>query len=635
MRVILVIVVLLALPGPWCPQVSAAGPDTAPSGLPLADLGPFVDAYVADHLGTSTPGLAVVVVKDGEIILSKGYGYADVAQGVRVDPAQTVFEYGSVSKLFVYTTLMLLVEQGRLDLTADIRATLPVGFLRRLRFEDPITLLHVMSHTTGFEDVLFDVVLTPPGPEPGLEETLRALQPEQVYRPGTVSAYSNYAVALAAWIAQRALGQDLHAYLLETVFTPLQMDSTSAHPTLDDRPDLLARKAAGYAPDGRGSLRRAAWSYIPLYPVGSVNGTAEDLARFAMALMPAEGESGPLFERRETLDEMLTQSYAMGPGLTGFAHGFIEWDGPVHAMGHGGNTAFFSAQMNIVPEERFGVIVLANAAGEMALTGGLTDALIGWSPDVYGKPVAGEGLPAASQVEGTYIQARRPHNSFLKVYPYLSLLRVSALGPAAIRLSTAGQSGDYVQTAPYVYERVSSDGVLFAHQFRTIYFQMANGRVERISGDLVPLPAFHTRPWLLADLLLAALSALFLLLAPVGLGIAALWRRRREEGGRGLPHVVTGLLLCGTGLVVNDALLAVRMLTNNYRSWIEMRPQVLLNYPLALGGVVLGVLVAVRWRSVPATGGKRRLAGVALGTVLAVGVVLALMLKWGFFDLLY
>jgi len=149
------------------PATALAARET-PSGISFAELEAFVDEYMEQYIGRSAPGAAVVLVKDGEIILSKGYGYADVENKLAVDPARTVFEYGSISKLFVYVTLMRLAEQGRLDLEADIRGYLPPGFLTKLKYETSITVLDIMHHTAGFEDYLFDIVYTSPRDLPPL-----------------------------------------------------------------------------------------------------------------------------------------------------------------------------------------------------------------------------------------------------------------------------------------------------------------------------------------------------------------------------------------------------------------------------------------------------------------------------------
>lgn len=116
-----------------------------PSGIPYTELIEHVDEYAAKYIGTTTAGASVLMVKDGEIILNTSYGYADVENKVKITP-ETVFEWGSVTKLLVWTSVMQLVEQGKLDLEEDIRAYLPDGFFTKLHYDKPITMLNLMHH---------------------------------------------------------------------------------------------------------------------------------------------------------------------------------------------------------------------------------------------------------------------------------------------------------------------------------------------------------------------------------------------------------------------------------------------------------------------------------------------------------
>lgn len=617
--------------------LAAPGP-TTPSGVPIDELAAHIDRQVAEHLGETSPGVAVVVVKDGSIVFSKGYGYADLANDVPVDSARTVFEYGSVSKLFTYAAIMRLVEEERLDLAADIRTYLPDGFLRKLRYDEAITLFQVMNHTTGFEDYLFDTILTTPDGLPGLEEALAASQPEQVYPPGTISAYSNYAVALAGYVVQRVTGVGFADYLNDAYFGPLGMRDASAHPTLADKPSLIQQKARGYLPLPASvdpPFREGPWSYIPLYPAGSINGTAEDLARLAIALTPPPGQSGPLFGNRETLDEMLSQSHSLGPGVLSWAHGFSERGGRYRSLGHGGNTASFSAQMNIVPEQRFGVVVLANAGGEMALTEGLTKTLLG-KTQALEAPYPGS-MPEPSNVAGVYITARRPHSGFLQLFSYLTMVHIAASTPEMIEVRFAGQTAEYVQTRPYMFSQVAASGPIFEHHFKRIYFEVEDGGVQRVSGDFLPLPPGRTRPWLWADGSAGAICAVFFALAPAVLIIGALirwWRRRRDPGAapgvQRAPRLYTALVLSGTALLANNLLLLLRIAINNYRSFAEVRPQVLLNYPLALVAVVVGGLAVYHSKREDLVGRR----WLALTTAVLLAASVWLLVKWGFFDLI-
>jgi CubicO group peptidase (beta-lactamase class C family) len=96
-------------------------------------------------------GAVVVIVKDGQVLTQRGYGYADVATRRRVDPADTLFRIGSISKLFTWTAVMQLVEQGKIDLDADVNRYL--DFMVPPLAGQPITMRNLMTHTAGFEDV--------------------------------------------------------------------------------------------------------------------------------------------------------------------------------------------------------------------------------------------------------------------------------------------------------------------------------------------------------------------------------------------------------------------------------------------------------------------------------------------------
>ncbi len=287
-------------------EQNALSEKTTPSGIPLSDLEGFVDGYVDDFIGKTVPGAAIVVLKDNEIVLSKGYGYADIEKKIEVNPETTVFEWGSISKLFVWTSVMQLVEQGKLDLNEDIRTYLPEGFLTKLKYDEPITLLHLMHHNAGFEEYVFDLGYGEPDKVKSLEEGLKMSEPRQVYKPGEVVAYSNFGTALAGFIVEQVTGQEFYQYTQENIFAKIGNDDTSIHPTWSDKPELIENKAAGYRLAGSSQFEELIWFYVSMYPAGSANGPAVDLANFAKALMPQEGEESPLFQKKSTLNEMLT-----------------------------------------------------------------------------------------------------------------------------------------------------------------------------------------------------------------------------------------------------------------------------------------------------------------------------------------
>ena len=133
--------------------VPAAPPQAVGPTDPI-ELEAFLDKLLGQEMADNhIAGAAVSVVKDGKLFFAKGYGYADMGEGVSVDPEQTLFRIGSVGKTFTWTAVMQLVEQGKLDLDTDINTYL--DFRIPDTYPQPITLKHLMTHTSGFEDRLF------------------------------------------------------------------------------------------------------------------------------------------------------------------------------------------------------------------------------------------------------------------------------------------------------------------------------------------------------------------------------------------------------------------------------------------------------------------------------------------------
>jgi CubicO group peptidase (beta-lactamase class C family) len=129
-------------------------------------------------------------MQNGQVLLEKGYGYADLKSKKPVDPATTVFRLASISKLFTWVSVMQLVEQGKLDLDTDVDQYL--DFQIRPAFSRPITLRNLMTHTGGFEEEIRDIIVTNPSHAIALRDFLIRNQPQRVFVPGTIPAYSNY-----------------------------------------------------------------------------------------------------------------------------------------------------------------------------------------------------------------------------------------------------------------------------------------------------------------------------------------------------------------------------------------------------------------------------------------------------------
>src|SRR5580693_1826757 len=214
------------------PARAAAPPEVHPAAAPHAlikeDLEAFFDGIIPLQLERSdVAGATVLVMRGDETLLLKGYGSSDLKAVRFVDPEATMFRLASISKLFTWTAAMQLVEQGKLDLDADVNRYLDFA----IRGAGPITLRNLMTHTTGFEETVRDIIVTDPKKYLGLREFLVENQPHRLFAPGTVPEYSNYAVGLGSYIVQRVSGERFEDYVAAHVFAPLGMThSTFSQP---------------------------------------------------------------------------------------------------------------------------------------------------------------------------------------------------------------------------------------------------------------------------------------------------------------------------------------------------------------------------------------------------------------------
>jgi len=557
------------------------GASNAPSGVPVSGLEQFVDEYAANHIGTDTAGAVVAIVKDGEVIFNKAYGWA-VMDEVKAE-TDSVFEWGSATKLLVWTSAMQLAEQGKLDLNADVRQYLPDGFLRKLVYDADITMYNLMHHNAGWEDRFFDLFYNSTEAVPNLGECLLAFEPAQLYEPGTFVAYSNYGTALAGYIVERISGQPFYEYVWENIFDPLGMKNTSIHPTQADNPSIAERRAQikGHTlAKGRPAPSPTERVYVGLYPAGSAIGTAEDATRFIAALMPSEGEKCVLFNNSGTLDEMLSVSHKYSEYYTGIAHGFWEFFYSVRALGHGGNTDSFSANFAFAPEARFGVIILTNQAGEMPMCHGLTKELFG----AYEPPGDPGLLPDARILDGLYTMTRKTDTGFVKLIGVLGLIPVASVDENTLLIAGAVE---FKQISPYVFQNTGNSNALDI--FDLIYFNVDNGKVIHasvMSSDLVPMSALDMVT-VFGSAILVVLCALYVLAALIVTIIGSIRNKKRGVASNPAKKLNISLYLSMAAIFANNAILLLRALS--YDTYASLKVHFVINIafmvfvPLCIG----------------------------------------------------
>ena len=209
---ILIILLSILTLGIFRPSAVLADSQKLPSGTERSQIGQKIESFVKEHEKT-TVGMTTAVFDKNGTIYKGNFGYVDKENKVKVDD-DSVFEWASITKLTVWVSVMQLWEEGKIDLEADIKTYLPEGFLRNLRYDKPITMLDLMNHQAGFDEM----PLYKKGDKSDLEEQFRDYQPIQSFEPGTTTSYSNFSTALASYIVERISGQKYADYVHEHVF---------------------------------------------------------------------------------------------------------------------------------------------------------------------------------------------------------------------------------------------------------------------------------------------------------------------------------------------------------------------------------------------------------------------------------
>ncbi|MEK8131815.1 serine hydrolase [Paenibacillus filicis] len=342
---------------------SATAPLTTNHGVKDAkELEAFTDRFFdrEDVKKLQVPGAAVVVVQDGKVTLQKGYGYADVEKQTPVDPANTVFRLGSLSKALTATAVMQLVEQQKIDLHADINKYM--GDVQTINsFAEPVTMEHLLTHTTGFDftepklgDISFDLNRSTP-----LKDYIAANMPTVVRKPGESYNYDNFASMLQGYIVQQVSGVPYHQYMDEHLFKPLDMQHSSY--LLTD--DVRARLAKGYTPEGKP---------YPLYtttptelPQGGLFSTPEDMSKFMIAQLNLGAYGSERILEEKTARDMQSVHLSLNPKVPVMAYGFDmsnrnHFNGQ-NVIGKGGNIHGFSSKLWLLPEEKTGLFITTNS----------------------------------------------------------------------------------------------------------------------------------------------------------------------------------------------------------------------------------------------------------------------------------
>lgn len=304
---------------------------------------------------TKTPGMAITLVsKEGEL-WTAGLGLADVATK-RPATAETPFRIGSITKSLVALSALQLVEQGKLSLDDTLRSRAPeIFFENPWEDTDPVRIVHLLEHTAGFDDLrLREYALSKPNIP--LKEALDYYPVSRVsrWRPGTRFSYCNSGPAVVAYVIAKITGQTFEDYVAEHFFKPLGM----ATATFFETPNLTTL----YHPDGQTPYP---YWHVSIRPAGSVNASAQDMARYLALYLGRGSALGHTFVSPASLDrmEVPTTTWSARAGLsTGYGlHNYTNLGQGFVFHGHNGGVEGGLATMNYLPEHGLGYAFMINS----------------------------------------------------------------------------------------------------------------------------------------------------------------------------------------------------------------------------------------------------------------------------------
>ncbi len=592
------------------PAPAAANAEPATPNLTKADVDSWLDGFMPYALKAGDiPGAVVVVVKDGQPLTMRGFGYSDVKKQTQVDPLNTLFRPGSVSKLFTWTAVMQQVQAGKIDLNADVN--------RYLDFKIPpyhgkaVTVHDLMTHTPGFAETAKYLINFGKKKPVSLRAALIRSKPPLIYTPGTMPAYSNYGASLAGYIVQRVSGEPFEEYIQRHIFAPLGMTKSSFRQPLPANLDPLMSNAYRAGTD-----EPQPYEVIDLSPAGALSSSGEDMGKFMIAQL---NNGGPLLKpaTAQLMHGIGNKPYSALPGMAlGFYH---EDRNGLDIIGHGGDTVFFHSDLHLFLQKNVGLYISMNSIGKNGAGHSLRQQLFEQFTDRY-FPAPHPYLPTAATAKaqgqvmsGHYVSSRAGGFNWLRLVALLGETTVSLDKDNYLVASSITDASNtpekWRQVGPWLWQEVNGENYLQA-------IPDGNGGIKMFSItpyapiiEFLPAPTSLNAGWILP---VAAIALLVIIIAALGWPTVALvrWRYGVERTMTGRPlllHRLTRvaawlfvIVLAGWLILLQFLSSDLSVLDNRLDIWMRL-------LQLLLIGAIVGTAVAIwnAWTIATAPGRHR------------------------------
>ena len=615
-------IALIVAAGVFAGGPSSAEPLPAQAAHPLtvADAEGWLDGLLPTALNTAeVPGAVVVIVKDGQVLIEKGYGFSDYEKRVPVDPRTTLFRPGSTSKLFTWTAVMQLAEQGKLDLDADVNRYL--DFNVPARHGIPVTLREIMTHRAGFEETAQDLV-TFGETSPSLGDVVKRYVPPRILDPGEGPAYSNYATAVAGYIVQRVSGEAYDEYIRQHILMPLDMKNSTFRQPLPEA--MRAHMSKGYETWDKPG---AGYEIVSVAPAGALASTGEDMAHFMIAHLQLGRYGDGEILKPDTARLMQSTITKALPDLNGNALGFYEQNVNGHrVIAHGGDTNYFHTDLTLFPDDHVGLFISVNAKGREGLGEFVRQSLFDEFSNRYfpGVPSTARVDDAtakahAAMIAGAYINTRRADSTFISLIKLIGADSVTANADGTISAAPVGQMETFVEVKPFLWQQVGGHDRIQAI--------VRDRKVARWSSDSAAPILVYERPGGMAgsglELPLACAALMLLALTAVMWPVIALVRRHYGQtlaytGPRARVH--RGVRVCAVLALIAIGIWAAVVMQVTATNGVGVQPLIHAAQLLSFVAFAVGLPIAI-WNLVLVFRGGRwpaKLHAVALAAAFAV-----------------
>jgi len=431
----------------------------------------FLDAYFAEQMpALHVPGVTFVLVRDGDILFAKGYGYADLENQSPYDPDTTVFWAASITKVFSVVGVLQLYEQGLIHLEDDVNRYL-VDFQIPDDYPQPVSFHSLLTHTDGFEARIIGDAARTPTHLRALHAVVQANLPERVAPPGKFLTYGNYGTNLAGVLVENISGNPFVAYMDTNIFKPLEMHRTTFEQLLP--PEWMPDLAVGYG-YSNGMFDPKPFVYVNSLPQGGGRSTATDMAHFMIALLQGGRYADMHILNDDTVQLMFQQQFSAHPSLGGITDGLFEiFRNGQRLLIRDGDGWGFRSRMVLIPEQNLGFFVNYNNEDADILREDMVSQFL----DHYFPASAQEPLTpradfkdGAGQFTGIYRPVQADETSFFKIaLLFAQQIQVTDGKDGTLLVSPVGMGDNYggfegesrwVETESLFFQRVDGRGYL-------------------------------------------------------------------------------------------------------------------------------------------------------------------------------